>query len=608
MLRAVGGRLARVVMLIAAGLIVAGFSSGFATGTAEAKKRVVKVSQQDAQKSTKAKRSKKVRISRNKRNRPAVVQPVDDGYRSPRFASIVVDVNSGKVLNQSDPDGLRHPASVTKVMTLYLLFEQLEAGKLTLDSELPVSARASAQAPSKLGLKPGSTLRVEDAIRALITRSANDAAVVVAEAIGGSESRFAQMMTRKARQLGMTRTVYRNASGLPNPDQVTTARDLAKLGVAIQDRFPRYYRYFSTRSFVYRGQPIANHNKLLGKVEGVDGIKTGYTRASGFNLLTSVKQDGRQLIAVVLGGTSGASRDATMRKLLTASLPRAYAGARQTRMFAEAPAPAIEPDVAVAALEPRASSKQTQEPEAKTAKAETVAPAADEVVEAPMPKARPAVVAEQARPVANEPAAEALVVASATPVEMPAPRPSEIGVPAVASTDAMGPALRWVTGPAPLTEPASEPARTAEAITDSPELTASVPVKTLTFKVDTETGTIAEDQPVAVAKLPEEPQAPAAAAEEAVVAQAPAPAVERDGWIIQIGATDSEGSARKLLDRARSTGHRALAAAQPFTESVEKNGSTLWRARFAGFDDQKQAKAACAALKSKSFACMAVRL
>lgn len=607
MLRAAGGRLAQVFMLIAATLIVIGFSAGFSSGTAEAKKRDVKVSQQDAKKSAKAKRTKKVRVARNKRNRPAVVRPVDDGYRSPRYASIVVDVNSGKVLNQTDPDGLRHPASVTKVMTLYLLFEQLEAGKLTLDSELAVSERASAQAPSKLGLKPGSTLRVEDAIRALITRSANDAAVVVAEAIGGSESRFAQMMTRKARQLGMTRTVYRNASGLPNPDQVTTARDLAKLGVAIQDRFPRYYRYFSTRSFVYRGQPIANHNKLLGKVEGVDGIKTGYTRASGFNLLTSVKHDGRQLIAVVLGGTSGASRDATMRKLITASLPRAYAGARQTRMFAEAPAPAIEPDVNVAAVEAPAKPPKAAEPKAPEAPAE----ASNDIVIADLPKARPAVVAETARPVANEPAAEATIVAAAEPVVMPAPRPFEIGRPAVTSTDAMGPALRWVTGPAPLTEPASEPARTAEAVTDSPEMTASVPVRTLTFKVDTETGTIAEDRPETVAVLEAQPEAAPAAepvAEKAVAAAAPTPTVSRDGWIIQIGATDSEGAARKLLDRARSTGHRALADAEPFTESVEKNGSTLWRARFAGFDDQKQARAACAALKSKSFSCLAVRL
>src|SRR5262249_38058295 len=157
-----------------------------------------------------------------------------------------------------------------------------------------------------------------------VTRSANDAAVVVAEALGGSEDNFAAMMTRKARQLGMSRTSYHNASGLPDPQQITTARDLAVLGIAIQDRFPRYYRYFQTRSFVFRGRDIANHNKLLGNVEGVDGIKTGYTRMSGFNLLTSVRRDGRQVVAVVMGGRSGGSRDATMRRLIESYMPVAY--------------------------------------------------------------------------------------------------------------------------------------------------------------------------------------------------------------------------------------------------------------------------------------------
>ena len=165
-----------------------------------------------------------------------------------------------------------------------------------------MSDHASQQAPSKLGLRPGQTLSVEDAIRALVTKSANDAAVVVAEAIGGDEETFARMMTRKARALGMARTVYDNASGLPDEDQLTTARDQATLGRAIQDRFPRYYRYFATPSFAYRGRAMRNHNKLLGRVEGVDGIKTGYTRASGFNLVSSVRRGNRHVVAVVIGG------------------------------------------------------------------------------------------------------------------------------------------------------------------------------------------------------------------------------------------------------------------------------------------------------------------
>jgi D-alanyl-D-alanine carboxypeptidase len=235
---------------------------------------------------------------------------------SPPYSAIVVDANSGNVLHSASPDEPRYPASLTKIMTLYLLFERLEAGKLKLDSQLSVSEHASVQAPTKLGLKPGQTIAVEDAIRGLVTKSANDAAVVVAEAIGGNESDFAEMMTKQAHALGMSRTVYRNASGLPNDEQLTTARDQAVLGRAIQERFPREYRYFSTPSFTYHGEAMRNHNRLLGQVEGVDGIKTGYTQASGFNLVTSVRRNSRHIVAVVLGGASAGARDARMRTLI----------------------------------------------------------------------------------------------------------------------------------------------------------------------------------------------------------------------------------------------------------------------------------------------------
>src|SRR6195952_2833992 len=241
---------------------------------------------------------------------------------NPAFSSIIVDGNSGATLSANNPDASRHPASLTKIMTLYLLFERLDAGSLKLDSEMQVSEHASEQAPTKLGLRPGQTIRVEDAIKGLVTRSANDAAVVIAEAISGDEDDFAKLMTRKARSLGMIRTVYRNASGLPDDAQITTARDQSTLGRAIQDRFPRYYRYFSTSAFNYHGHSIRNHNHLLGNVEGVDGIKTGYTRASGFNLVTSMRRGNRHLVGVVMGGRSGGSRDATMRSLLAANLEK----------------------------------------------------------------------------------------------------------------------------------------------------------------------------------------------------------------------------------------------------------------------------------------------
>ena len=247
-----------------------------------------------------------------------------------KYAAIVIDVNSGKTLFAANPDALRHPASLTKMMTLYMLFDGLKNGKFSKNTQIPVSAHAARQAPSKLGLKPGQSISVETAILALVTKSANDAAAASGEFIGGTEAHFAEMMTAKARQLGMSRTTYRNASGLPDPNQWTTARDLSVLGVALRHNFPQYYAYFSTRSFSYGRSRIGNHNKLLGRVAGVDGIKTGYTRASGFNLVTSVKQGNRSLVAVVMGGRSGRARDQQMASLVQKYTPSASTRANGT--------------------------------------------------------------------------------------------------------------------------------------------------------------------------------------------------------------------------------------------------------------------------------------
>lgn len=233
-----------------------------------------------------------------------------------RYASIVMDADTGEVLHQTNADTRNYPASLTKMMTLYMAFEALEDGRLKMDQRLRVSRRAAGMSPSKLGLRRGQTIRVREAILALITKSANDAAVVVAEALGGSESRFARVMTKRARALGMTRTNFRNASGLPNRRQLSTARDLAMLARALIRDFPQYYDYFSTQTFKYRGRTYKNHNKLLKSYSGADGIKTGYTRASGYNLAASVERDGQRLIAVVLGGKSARSRDRHMVKLL----------------------------------------------------------------------------------------------------------------------------------------------------------------------------------------------------------------------------------------------------------------------------------------------------
>ncbi|WP_230532052.1 D-alanyl-D-alanine carboxypeptidase [Microvirga roseola] len=248
------------------------------------------------------------------------------GLANERYAGIVWDITSGKVLYSDDADKRRYPASLTKMMTLYVLFEDLEKGQVKLDTPLTVSAHAAAQVPTKLGLKAGETISVEAAIKGLVTRSANDAAVVIAENLAGSEPAFAERMTRTAHDLGMTSTQFRNASGLPNPDQVTTARDMMLLGTALQVRFPRHYSYFKTRSFTYRGRTYRSHNRLVGRVNGVDGIKTGYIRASGFNLVTSVRRGGRKIVAVVLGGRTAKRRDNHMASLISRYLPKAKVG------------------------------------------------------------------------------------------------------------------------------------------------------------------------------------------------------------------------------------------------------------------------------------------
>jgi D-alanyl-D-alanine carboxypeptidase len=265
-------------------------------------------------------------------------------YRS----AIVVDMNSGKVLFARSADTKRYPASLTKIMTLYVLFGYLRAGKITLDSELVITPHAAGMAPTKLGLKPGATIRTEDAIKALVTKSANDMAAAIAENLAGTESNFAQLMTRKAHELGMTNTVFRNASGLPNDAQVTTARDMAILGERIMRDFPEYYHYFSLKSFTYRGVSYRNHNHLLSNYRGTDGIKTGYTRASGFNLTASAQRDGKHLMAVILGGSTSRGRDATMRYLLDKHFPLAQVGPSSEPLVANVGLPQRRPAFAMA--------------------------------------------------------------------------------------------------------------------------------------------------------------------------------------------------------------------------------------------------------------------
>jgi D-alanyl-D-alanine carboxypeptidase len=293
----------------------------------------------------------------------AALAPVSEAVADSRIkAAIIVDANTNNVLYSSSADVLRSPASLTKIMTLYVLFAYMRAGKLTPNTELKVTAHAAAQAPTKLGLKPGSTIKVDDAIKALVTKSANDAAAVIAENLAGTEENFGRVMTQTARNLGMKNTTFRNASGLPNDQQLTTARDMAILAMHIMRDYPEYYGVFKTQYFTYKGRKYRNHNRLLFGYRGTDGIKTGYTRASGFNLTASVQRGDKHLVGVVLGGRTGAQRDAALRALLDANWSKATSGKPKATNFiasllgpAPPPPPSRKPVFALASAAPSPS-------------------------------------------------------------------------------------------------------------------------------------------------------------------------------------------------------------------------------------------------------------
>ncbi len=273
-----------------------------------------------------------------------------------RYASIVIDAETGDILYERNANTGNYPASLTKMMTLYLLFEALDEGRVELGQPMKVSKKAAARPATALGLRAGERITVEQAIHALIIRSANDVATVVAEALGGSEAKFAQLMTERAREIGMANTTFRNASGLPDKNQKSTARDLANLARALWRAFPHHYHYFSTESFVFRGRTYTTHNRILQSYAGADGLKTGYIRAAGFNVATSAVRDGRRLIGVVLGGKTARSRDSHMASLLdngfaslvTASAPTADIAP----VVAALPPPAAPTPVQVAAADP----------------------------------------------------------------------------------------------------------------------------------------------------------------------------------------------------------------------------------------------------------------
>jgi len=469
-----------------------------------------------------------------------------------KYAGIVVDAKTGNVLYSENADRLQYPASLTKMMTIYMTFEALEQGRIRLDTPVPFSAHAAAQAPTKLGVRAGGTITVEQGILGLVTLSANDAATALGEMLGGgSEDRFAQMMTAKAHALGMTRTTYRNANGLPNTAQMTTARDQARLGIALRQHFPQYYGYFSTRAFKFGTRTIRSHNRLVGSVRGVDGIKTGYTRAAGFNLVSSVQVDGKSIVGVVLGGASTPARDAQMRNLIANYLPKASSRGGSSALIAEAaPAPAM-------IVTPAPVMPQKIQPQV----AKTIT------------------------------AAQPPISAAAADLSLPHKGPLPDARYQVAETEVA------------YTE-------TAQPKSDNPLVAQPMPaptkVKTMTFK---QQASLAAPKPAPAAVRPEQADTAVDNVTTASTTPASASAASTDngptGWVVQVGVSPSRQMAMDLLESAKSKGGKALASAKPFAVAYAAGGDQLYRARFGGFDDQRDAVNACKALKKAGIKCWA---
>lgn len=519
--------------------------------------------------------------------------------KAPRaYAGIVVDAKSGKVLYESNADATRYPASVSKVMTLYILFQELAAGNIKLTDKMPVSKWAASAVPTKLGLRAGSTITVDNAIRAICTLSANDMARVVAEYIGGSESGFAKRMTSTARSLGMSHTTYVNASGLPDSRQVTTVRDQAVLGIAIYEHFPKYYAYFQTKSFKYGKRTYGNHNNLLGK-DGIDGIKTGYTGAAGYNLLTAARTDGHHIVVVGFGFGSAGSRDAKVRSLVREYLPDSRTGGYLEAALIPQPgrkgkiaAPAQDDgDVQVASANPivpmpapafrGADDEAPADPQIGIGDIDTVDSTTVATL-APAPIERPA-------DLGMPPAVDAVNTAAG------APKRKKLGDVVGAFTDSysMGaaPAPLGQTRPsAPLIPPVGigKDGQPLDLMTSGSISTqaASAPIT---------------DAPAQSLGL----EAPVTQVAEAQPEQ-PMPATLPQGWIVQIGASPSQDGANGLLDNA-SGKVKSLKKFQSFVERFEKDGQTYFRARFGGFSGQSAANDMCKQLKQAKMSCLAMQ-
>ncbi|MDB5505755.1 MAG: hypothetical protein JWR75_393 [Devosia sp.] len=486
------------------------------------------------------------------------------------FAGIVVDAKSGKILYESSADSARYPASVTKVMTLYVLFQELDAGNLKLSTKMKVSRHAADAVPTKLGLKAGSTITVENAILALVTLSANDMARVIAEHISGTESAFAERMTATAKALGMSNTTYRNASGLPDKGQVTTVKDQAILGIAIYQHFPKYYAYFQTKSFKYGKSVYGNHNRLLG-VSGIDGIKTGFINASGFNLLTAARVDNRHIVVVGFGFESSSGRDKKVLELVKKYLPKARQGGYLDVAMIPLPGRKGKATTMLASTGPVFVTPMPF-PSFRIAALTQDADDAEGTLTATMPAPTVAVaaIAPAPTPLPVDPT-QGQAVAAVTMLGQPS---SNAPVPYDSSNDVIGAFLSdgYVLGAPPTAlgaTPASAPLVTPIGVGDQGE-----PIDLMT------SGAVAVASAESAAATP--------------------------GWIVQIGAAANEDGARGLLLDATSRISN-LDDFRPYVEKFEKNGQVFYRARFAGFGDRDDAATMCGELKKANLSCLAMQ-
>ncbi|MFM9939140.1 MAG: serine hydrolase [Hyphomicrobiaceae bacterium] len=516
-----------------------------------------------------------------------------------RHAAMVIDANSGQVLHAQGADEPRYPASLTKMMTVYIVFELLQQGRLKPNTRIRISPTAASTSPSKLGLEAGAEITVMNAVQALIVKSANDMAVAVAEHIAGSEPKFAALMTQKARQLGMSQTTFRNAHGLPDSGQVTTARDMLTLAMRLHDDFPQQYRMFSQRSFAYGGSIHRNHNTMLDSYRGMDGLKTGYTTPSGFNLVASVRRDGKHVVAAVFGGSSAAARNAYMRVMLDRTLPNAATTkTRQPALVARTPAPKL-----VEPVRPVTVAQAPPAPRPAAPPRLTVAPLAP-----PAPEAQLVVAAkpEEAPPPGPESNFGAPVeVARVRPVVV-APRPRRTPEPVVAQGGSVAapiaqPPLAAAPPSPPPAAPIARGVQPSSLQAQAERLKRGEPPAPAPVLV---TGPApARGQPVPGNR--QQPTASTAALEPAQPnyrLKGPTPAAPSGAIIIQIGAYSTEAEAQRQLQAAKAKAGAALATATPTTVPVTTGGRQLFRARFVGFD-AATAATACNELRRQQIDC-----